>query len=218
MGKKINAFSLRLGINKNWRSLWFAEKEMYTNSVIEDVKIRKLITSRIRRAGLADIIIRRTPNMIEIEAYVARPGVAIGRGGEDIDSLKNDLRKLTKKKNVELKIREINNPDLSARVVARAIADGIEKRQPPKLLMINFKRKDMSAGAKGVKIQVGGRIGGATQARILKMGAGSVPLQTIKADIDYAEEVAHSLEAGLFGVKVWINKGLYKEVSDDNKK
>lgn len=215
MGKKINAFSLRLGVNKNWRSRWFSEKSSYTKTVLEDVKIRKLVVKSLRKAGLADVIIRRTPNLVEVTAFVARPGVAIGRGGEDIDKLTKSLKKITKK-NIELKIKEVKHPDLSARVVARAIADGIEKRQPPKLLMISFKKKVMAAGAKGVKIQVGGRIGGANQARVLKMSEGSVPLQTIKADIDYAEEVAHSLEAGLLGVKVWIYKGTAKgDMTDD---
>lgn len=215
MGKKINAFSLRLGINKNWRSRWFAEKDVYTKTLLEDVRIRKFVMKDLRKAGLADVIIKRSPNMIEIIAYVARPGVAIGRGGEDIDNMKKRLQKILKR-NLELKIKEIKHPDLSARIVARAIADGIEKRQPPKLLMISFKKKVMLAGAKGVKIQVGGRINGAAQARVLKMSDGSVPLQTIKADIDYAEEIAHSLEAGLLGVKVWIYKGIAKEEETDN--
>jgi small subunit ribosomal protein S3 len=206
MGRKVNPIAIRMGVNKTWDSVWYADKSHFANFLKQDLKLKEVITKKMRDAGIHKIGIKRTINKIEIEVFVARPGVAIGRGGEGIDELQKDLKRMMKM-DVEVKVREIKKADLSARVIARQIADGIERRQPPKLLMMSAKEKVMMAGAKGLKIWVSGRINNASQARTIKVDAGSVPAQTLRADIDYAEEVAHTIDAGLMGVKVWICKG-----------
>lgn len=206
MGRKVNPVAIRMGVNKTWDSVWYADKSHFANFLKQDLKLKEVITKKMRDAGIHKIGIKRTINKIEIEVFVARPGVAIGRGGEGIDELQKDLKRMMKM-DVEVKVREIKKADLSARVIARQIADGIERRQPPKLLMMSAKEKVMMAGAKGLKIWVSGRINNASQARTIKVDAGSVPAQTLRADIDYAEEVAHTIDAGLMGVKVWICKG-----------
>ncbi|NLZ24652.1 30S ribosomal protein S3, partial [Candidatus Dojkabacteria bacterium] len=185
MGRKVHSKAIRIGINKTWDSVWYRPKAEYAEVLSEDFKIRNMVRERMKDAGVDIIFISRTVNKIEVEMYVARPGVAIGRGGEGIDLLQKDLSRMTKK-DVEVKIREIKKADLSARILARGIADGIERRQPSKLLVASAKEKAMLAGAKGVKIWVSGRINNASQARTVKSNAGSVPVQTFKADIDYA--------------------------------
>jgi len=215
MGRKINPDALRLGINKVWKSTWFAKKTEYPKLLGQDLKIRKTLSVALRPAGLAAIEINRFSGRVEIEVSVARPGVAIGRGGEGIDKLQKDLKRMTKSE-VEIKIKEVKKPDISARVIARSIADGIERRQPQKLLMVAAKEKAMLSGAKGVKIQVSGRINNASQARTIKELDGAVPLQTMKANIDYAEEVAETGDNGLFGVKVWVYEPDNKEELRNN--
>jgi len=160
----------------------------------------------MKDAGIDTIGINRTASKIEIEVFVARPGVAIGRGGEGIDILQKDLKR-TYKTDVEIKIREVKKADISARIIARNIADGVQRRQPSKLLVASAKEKAMMAGAKGIRIWVSGRINNASQARTVKANAGSVPAQTLRADIDYAQEVAQTMDAGLMGIKVWVYKG-----------
>lgn len=205
MGHKINAHGFRLGVNKTWGSLWYAKGKNYIDNLHKDLKIREMVREKLNVAGLDNIAIRRSETSIEVDVFVARPGVAIGRGGTGLDTLKADLSKLEKKP-VEIKINEVKKPDIAARVIARTVADGIEKRLPLKPLMENSKSKAMQAGAKGIKIWVGGRIGGASQARTVKISDGQVPLQTIKANIDYAEERAATKDLGIFGVKVWVFK------------
>ncbi len=206
MGRKVNPKAIRMGINKTWDSVWYADKSHFADFLKQDLKLKEVITKKMRDAGIHKIAVKRTINKIEIEVFVARPGVAIGRGGEGIDELQKDLKKMMKM-DVEVKIREIRKADLSARVIARQIADGIERRQPPKLLLASAKEKVMMAGARGLKIWVSGRINNASQARTIRVDAGSVPAQTLRADIDYAEETAHTIDAGLFGIKVWIYTG-----------
>lgn len=205
MGNKINPTAARLGINKTWNSVWYADKKNFASELDADLKLRKAVRKALVQAGLDRINIYKYSNRIDIEAYVARPGVAIGRGGTGIDDLQKALKKMTKME-VEVKIKEVKKADLSARVIARNIADGIERRQPSKLLIAAAKEKAMLAGATGIKIQVGGRINNASQARKQKDSAGPVPLQTLKANIDYAEETAATTDAGLYGVKVWVYK------------
>lgn len=206
MGRKVHPNAIRMGINKTWDSVWYANKRDYPDILAQDLKIKKVIRKSMRDAGIDSIILKRAMNRVEIDVFVARPGVAIGRGGEGIDVLQKKLNKMTNQ-NVEVKIREVKKADLSARVLARSIADGIERRQPSKLLAISARDRAMMAGAKGIRIWVSGRINNASQARTIKFDEGSVPAQTLKADIDYAEETAHTLDAGLLGVKVWIYKG-----------
>ncbi|MCD4811151.1 30S ribosomal protein S3 [bacterium] len=206
MGRKVNPNAIRIGINKTWDSTWYAKKADYPKALAQDLKIRKLIDERLHDAGIDVIKIFISAKQIEIEVYVARPGVAIGRGGEGIDKLQKELRRILQQE-VEVKIKEVPKADLSARIIARTIADGIERRQPSKLLMISAKEKAMMAGAKGIKIWISGRINKASQARRIKATGGSVPAQTLKADIDYAEETAKTTDAGLMGVKVWVYTG-----------
>jgi small subunit ribosomal protein S3 len=214
MGRKVNPNAIRIGINKTWDSTWYVDKKNYPELLAQDLKIRKVVKKALHDAGIDDIKIYRTVKKIDIEVYVARPGVAIGRGGEGIDKLQKRLSRMVKE-DVEVKIKEVAKADLSARIIARNIADGIERRVPSKLLMISAKEKTMMAGAKGVKIWVSGRINNASQARTVKMDAGSIPAQTLKADIDYAEETARTLDAGLMGVKVWIYKGDKTEIEKE---
>ena len=214
MGRKVNPNAIRMGINKTWNSVWYANKADYPKYLEEDLKLRRVITQKVKGAGIDRIKIKRTLGKIDIEVFVARPGVAIGRGGEGIDQLQKELKR-TMKMEVEVKVREIKKADLSARVIARQIADGIERRQPSKLLMISAKERVMMAGAKGVKIWVSGRINKASQARRVKAEDGSIPAQTLKADIDYAEEVAQTMDAGLLGVKVWIYKGDKSSIEEE---
>lgn len=206
MGRKVNANAIRMGLNKTWNSVWYARKANYAKVFAEDMKLKKIVSDKMKDAGIDSIGINRTLNKIEVEVYVARPGVAIGRGGEGIDELQKNLSRISKK-DVEIKIKEVKKADLSARIIATSIAEGIQRRQPSKLLVASAKEKAMMAGAKGVRIWVSGRINNASQARTVKANAGSVPAQTLRADIDYAEATAKTLDAGLMGIKVWIYKG-----------
>ena len=213
MGRKVNPNAIRMGINKTWNSTWYVDKSKYPDLLAEDLKIRKIIRKDLHDAGIDEIKIFRTVKKVDVEVYVARPGVAIGRGGEGIDQLQKKLSRLVKQ-DVEIKIKEVVKADLSARIIARSIADGIERRQPSKFLVINAKDKAINSGAKGIKIWVSGRINNASQARTVKLSEGSIPTQTLKADIDYAEEVAQTADAGLMGVKVWVYKGDKIDIED----
>jgi small subunit ribosomal protein S3 len=215
MGRKVNPNAIRIGVNKTWDSTWYVDKDKYPEVLAEDLKIRKIIRKALHDSGIDEVKIYRTVKKIDIEVYVAKPGVAIGRGGEGIDQLQKKLAKMVKQ-DVEIKIKEVAKADLSARIIARNIADGIERRVPSKLLMISSKEKVMMSGAKGVKIWVSGRINNASQARTVKVGEGSIPAQTLKADIDYAEETAETIDAGLMGVKVWIYKGDKVEIEKED--
>lgn len=214
MGRKVNANAVRMGLNKTWNSVWYASKAEYANVLAQDMKIKEIVTKAMKDSGIDCIKINRALNKVEVELFVARPGVAIGRGGEGIDKLQKEISRMIKKE-VEIKIREVKKADISAHIIARSIADGIERRQPSKLLMASAKEKAMMAGAKGVRIWVSGRINNASQARTIKANDGSVPAQTLKADIDYAEDTAKTLDAGLMGIKVWIYKGDKNSVEEE---
>ena len=206
MGRKVNPNAIRVGVNKTWNSTWYVEKNKYPQVLAQDLKIRKIVSKALHDAGIDEIKIYRTVKKIDIDVYVARPGVAIGRGGEGIDRLQKNISRMVKQ-DVEIKIKEVAKADTSARIIARNIADGIERRVPSKLLMISAKEKAILSGAKGIKIWVSGRINNASQARTISIAEGSIPAQTLKADIDYAEETAETIDAGLMGVKVWVYKG-----------
>jgi len=215
MGRKVHPKAIRMGINRTWDSMWYANKKNFPKLLQEDLMIKKKVSKVMNDAGLDSVQVKRGINKIEVVAFVARPGVAIGRGGEGIDALQKELRRLTQSA-VELKVREVNKADLSARIVARTIADGIERRQPSKFLVLNAKEKVMQSGAKGLRIWVSGRINNASQARTVKVSEGSVPAQTLKADVDYASEIAQTADAGLMGVKVWIYRGDKTEVDRED--
>ena len=206
MGRKVNPIAIRMGINKTWNSTWYVDKAKYPEFLSQDLKMREVVVKALHDAGIDDVKIYRTVKKIDIEVYVARPGVAIGRGGEGIDKLQKQLSRMFQQ-DIEVKIKEVVKADISARIIARGIADGIERRVPSKLLMISAKEKAIMSGAKGIKIWISGRINNASQARTIKISEGSIPAQTLKADIDYSEETAHTIDAGLMGVKVWVYKG-----------
>lgn len=214
MGRKVNANAIRIGINKTWDSVWYASKTQFPKIFAQDLKIEKKVRDTMKDSGVDQVKIMRSANKIEIVANVARPGVAIGRGGEGIDKLQKDLKRMAKT-DVEVKIREVKKADISAKIIARTIAEGIERRQPSKLLMMSAKEKAMMAGAKGLKIWVSGRINGASQARTVKVSAGTVPAQTLKADVDFAMDTAKTLDAGLMGIKVWVYKGNKSEITEE---
>lgn len=214
MGRKVNANAIRMGINKTWGSVWYARKAQFSKIFAEDMKIKKIVLKKMNDAGIDDVQIKRALNRIEIEVYVARPGVAIGRGGEGIDILEKELSRICQKE-VEIRIKEVKKADISAAIIAHTIAEGIQRRQPSKLLVASAKEKAMMAGAQGVRIWVSGRINNASQARTIKANAGSVPAQTLKADIDYAEATAKTLDAGLMGIKVWVYKGYKTGIEEE---
>lgn len=194
---------MRLGISRTWKSKWFKQGTDYVDQLHEDLAIRGLVGKTLFSAGVDRVEITRSAGKLSVEAFVARPGVAIGRGGSGIE----DLTKLLKRKfdkNLELKISEVRKPDISASIVADEIVSGLLRRMPPKLLAMNAIEKAKAAGAKGIRVWVAGRINGASQARTIKHSDGPVPLQTLRADIDYANKVAETADLGKFGIKVWI--------------
>lgn len=207
MGHKVTPNSIRIGINQNWKSTWFANKKEYSRKLHQDVEARKLIRNAVAHAGIDKVEIKRIASRILVEIYVGRPGVVIGRGGKGIDELRNQLQKIFNAKEVELEVHEVSNPYLSANIVAQNIADAMKKGINPSIVMSQQMEKIKAAGAKGAKIWVSG-YGPIKQARTLKkeMPGGSVPLTTFRADIDYAQRSVLTRER-LMGIKVWIYKG-----------
>lgn len=205
MGQKVNPIGFRLVRNHRWRSRWFANKAEYGNQVGEDVKIRDYLLKKASLAGTSDLLIRRMADKIEVTVVTARPGLVIGKKGAEIDQLKKELKKVTGK-DVWIEVEEIKRPDLDAKVVADGIARQLERRIPFRRAMKKALQTAMDAGAAGIKIQVGGRLGGAEIARTEWYKEGSIPLHTIRADIDYATGRAETTY-GSIGVKVWINHG-----------
>lgn len=211
MGQKVNAKVLRLGPVYNWSSRWFEDKR-YKEMLLEDYKIRQALMQRLRTAGISEIEIERSINNLKITAYVSKPGMVIGRGGTGLEELKTYIQKnLIKKSNVknqfklDIRVEAIKDPNLDAYLVARNIADQLTRRLPAKRIMNSTVERVMGSGAKGIRIVLSGRIGGAAIGRREKMQVGTVPLSTIRADINYAS-VPSLTKMGYVGVKVWINK------------
>jgi small subunit ribosomal protein S3 len=215
MGQKVHPRSLRIGITENWRSRWYARKKKFGTLLIEDQKIRKYIKKNYRFTGIPKIEIERTRDEeARVILYAARPGLIIGRKGAEIEKLKDGIRKLIGKM-VDIRIQEIGKPELEAQLVAENVAEQLQKRAAFRRTMKRAVDTTMGVGAKGVKIQVSGRLGGAEIARTEKSAAGSIPLHTLRADIDYG--FAESLtKYGTIGVKVWIFKGL-KTLGEEDK-
>ncbi|MBI4101141.1 30S ribosomal protein S3 [Candidatus Microgenomates bacterium] len=206
MGQKVNPTSMRLQVLKDWRSRWFANKAEYKRFLAEDLKIRRLIDTKLdRRVGIDHVDIERSPNMVTVTIHTARPGMIIGRGGAGIDDLKNQLQKITAVP-IKLTIEEIKKPELRAQLVADNIAAQLERRIAFRRAIKLTADNSLQAGAKGIKIVVSGRLGGIEMARTEKEIGGSIPLHTLRADIDYGQATAHT-GAGLIGVKVWVYKG-----------
>lgn len=205
MGQKVNPHGLRVGIIKDWSSKWYANKKDFANNLVEDNKIRKYLRELLKSAGISNIDIERKGTDVKVSVNTAKPGVIIGRGGAAIEELKKKLDKLTGK-NVALNIVEVKNIDMDSTLVAQSIAAALEKRVSFRKAMKQAMAKTMKSGAKGIKTQVSGRLGGAEIARSEHYSEGTIPLQTLRADIDYG--FAEALTTyGILGVKVWIYKG-----------
>ncbi|NLW22798.1 MAG: 30S ribosomal protein S3 [Tissierellia bacterium] len=205
MGQKVNPHGLRVGIIKDWDSKWYADKKNFHEFLIEDYKIRKYIKDNMFIAGISKIEIERAANRVKVSVYTAKPGMVIGRGGSGVESLRKELEKLTKK-NVIINVEEIKVPELDAQLVAENIAAQLERRVSFRRAMKQAIQRTMRAGAEGIKTAVSGRLGGADMARTEGYSEGTIPLQTLRADIDYGFAEADTTY-GKLGVKVWIYKG-----------
>ncbi len=205
MGQKVDPRGLRLGISKNWESNWYAEKQDYVKKLNSDIKIREFLANRLKDALVSEIQIDRRNDKVEVKIFTARPGVIIGHGGDDIEKLRKEIKKACGE-DVYVTISEVKNPNLSAEIVAQTIAHQIENRGNFRKIQKNAIRQTMKSGAKGIKTKVSGRLNGAEMARSEGYTEGTVPLHTIRANIDYAEAAAHTTY-GKIGVKVWIYKG-----------
>jgi small subunit ribosomal protein S3 len=204
MGQKANPIGLRLGIVRGWDSNWYGGKH-FADKLVEDHKIRKYLQARLTKAGLSKIIIERTLKLVTVTINTARPGIIIGKGGQEVDKLKEELKKLTKKE-VQINIFEIKRPELDARLVADGIARQLEGRISFRRAMKTSIASTIRMGAEGIKVKVSGRLGGAEMAREESYKEGRTPLHTLRADIDYALAEAHTTY-GRIGIKVWICKG-----------
>jgi len=205
VGQKVSPIVVRIGINKTWRSLWFADRKDFAQNVKEDYKIRQYIKTKFIQGAVSGVDIERLAGQIKIRIASARPGVIIGRRGADIDRLRTDLAKITTKE-IAVDIKEIKNPSVDANLVAQSVAFQMEKRVGFRRAMKRAVEQSIQAGAKGIKIIVSGRLDGAEIARREKYHIGKIPLQTFRADIDYGFAEAHTT-FGCIGVKVWIYKG-----------
>jgi small subunit ribosomal protein S3 len=204
MGQKVHPESMRVGYIHDWKSSWFNEKH-FSEYLMEDLAIRDHIDQKLGHAGLSEITIKKDANEVEVNINTARPGIVIGKGGSEVDALRRELHRLTNKQ-VKVNILEIKRPELDARLVAQSVAEQLQNRVAFRRAMKRALTSAMRSGAKGVKIQVSGRLGGAEMARTEGYSDGRVPLHTMRADIDYGFVEARTT-FGRIGVKVWINKG-----------
>lgn len=207
MGQKVNPISMRLQVNKDWRSKWFVPKREYAKFLKDDLAVRRLIKNKLgSRASINKVEITRTPNLVTVTIATAKAGVVIGRGGAGATELKEQIEKIYGGTPTRINIEEVKKPDLYAKLVAENIAHQLERRMSFRRAIKSASAATMRAGAKGIRIEVSGRLNGAEMSRREKEVAGSVPLHTIRADIDYAQVNANTV-AGIIGVKVWIYKG-----------
>jgi len=215
MGQKVNPIGFRTGIMTGWKSRWYASKQEFAELLVEDQKIRSFIKRRKDRGGkpmypaIAKIEIERTRDEVKVVLYSARPGVLIGRKGERVEELQKELQSKTGRR-INLKIEELGRPELIAQLVAEDVAEQLAKRSGFRRTMKRAMEQTMEAGAKGIKIQLAGRLGGAEMARREKQMSGSIPLSTLRAKIDYGFTEA-KIAQGHIGVQVWINQGMYSE-------
>lgn len=205
MGQKMHPHGLRVGIIKDWNSKWYADKKNFSDYLVEDHKIREYVKKKLFISGISKIEIERTAKFIRVNVYTAKPGLVIGKGGQLAESLKNDLQRMIGK-DINLNIVEVKNIDLDARLVAENICAQLERRISFRRAMKQAMQKTMKAGALGIKTSVSGRLGGADMARTEFYKEGTIPLQTLRADIDYGFYEANTTY-GKIGVKVWIYKG-----------
>ena len=213
MGQKVSPIGLRLGINKDWEAKWYANNSEFSDYLQKDLKIRKYIEKNLDEAGISKVEIERNNKRCEVIVHTSKPGVIIGKGGEGIEKIKNEVSKIANE-NVQISIVDVKKIDVDAVLVARSIASQIENRASFRVAQKRAIRNAMKAGAKGIKTLVSGRLGGADIARSEGYTEGTIPLHTLRADIDYAHDEADTT-FGKIGVKVWIYKG---EILDNNKK
>ena len=206
MGQKVNPHGLRVGVIKSWDTNWYADKKNFSDNLVEDYKIRTYLKKAYYTSSISKIIISRTADKVIVDIHTSKPGVLIGRAGAGVEQMKKEVEKITKKGNVSINIMEIKHPDMDAQLVAENIAAQLEKRVSFRRAMKAAMHRTMKAGAKGVKTMVGGRLDGAEIARSENYHEGSIPLQTLRADIDYGFAEAHTT-FGVIGVKVWVYKG-----------
>ena len=205
MGQKVSPIGLRIGINKDWQSKWYAGNKDFSKYLNNDVKIRKFLTTKLKDAAVSSVLIERNTTKTEVIINTAKPGVIIGHGGDEIEKLKKELSKIVDE-DINISIMEVKNPDIDAALVAENIAHQIENRVSFRIAQKKAIRNAMKAGAKGIKTSVSGRLGGADMARTEGYVEGNVPLHTLRANIDYAHKEADTTY-GKIGVKVWIYKG-----------
>src|SRR2546429_5826569 len=204
MGQKVHPEAMRVGYIHDWKSNWFNERS-FSEYLAEDVRVREHIVEKLAHAGLSDITIRKDANELEVNIHTARPGIVIGKSGTEVDALRRDLHRMTRKQ-IKVNILEIKRPELDAKLVAQSIAEQLQNRVAFRRAMKRALTSAMRSGAKGVKVQVSGRLGGAEMARTEGYSDGRVPLHTLRADIDYGFYEARTT-FGRIGVKCWINKG-----------
>ncbi len=209
MGQKVNPTGFRIGITEPWRSRWYASKKEFGTLLIEDFKIRKFIKGKYKFAGISKVVIERTRDSVVVHLHTSRPGIIIGRKGQEVDRLKNELETLTGRR-TDLKIVEINNPHSDAVLVAEDIAQQLSKRGSFRRALKRSLDQVIESGAKGVKVKLSGRLGGAEMARQEKASRGSVPLSTLQRHIDYGFTISQTPQ-GVIGVKVWIDHGNYAD-------
>jgi small subunit ribosomal protein S3 len=207
MGQKIWPTGFRVGIMEDWRSRWYASKQEFADLLVEDYRIRAFIKKRHAKSGISKIEIERTRDEVKVLLYTARPGVIIGRKGQEVEKLQRELENLTGRR-INLKIEEINRPEVNAQLVAEDIAEQLEKRASFRRTMKKSMDTTMEAGAQGIRIQLSGRLGGAEMARQETSNSGRIPLNTLRAKIDYGFAEANTAQ-GNIGIKVWINNGDY---------
>lgn len=207
MGQKVRPTGFRIGIFEDWRSRWYASKKDFADLLVEDFKIRKFVKEKYGKAGIPKIEIERTRDEVKVMLHTARPGIIIGRKGTEVERLQEELQELTGRR-INIKILEINRPEIDAQLVAEDIAEQLERRASFRRTMKRAMEQVMDAGAKGVKTQLSGRLGGAEMARRENGLMGSVPLATLRAKINYGFTEAKTAQ-GHIGIKVWVNQGFY---------
>ncbi|MCX7417203.1 MAG: 30S ribosomal protein S3 [Planctomycetota bacterium] len=212
MGQKVNPIGFRTGITEPWKSRWYASKKDFRELLLEDFRMRKFLKTKYRAAAIPKVEIERTRDEVKVILHSARPGIIIGRKGQEVDRLQSELQELIGRR-VNLKVEEVSRPEIMAQLIAEDIADQLTKRAAFRRTMKRSIDTTMDAGAKGVKIQLSGRLGGAEMSRCEKGMAGSVPLSTLRAKIDYGFCEAPTAQ-GNIGVQVWVNQGMYEENGD----
>jgi small subunit ribosomal protein S3 len=212
MGQKVHPIGFRTGITEPWKSRWYAAKKDFRELLMEDFKVRKFLKTKYRAAAIPKVEIERTRDEVKVILHSARPGVIIGRKGQEVDRLQEELQDLLGRR-VNLKVEEVSRPEIQAQLIAEDIADQLSKRAAFRRTLKRALETTMDAGAKGVKIQLAGRLGGAEMSRCEKAIAGAMPLSTLRAKIDYGFCEAPTAQ-GNIGIQVWVNQGMYEEDGD----